>query len=266
MKRKDQTNNKISMQSIIDQSRKVQPFGIESYTLPSTENLWKKPQFGTANKEKSKTFCQTISEAKKWVPGSPQYPVEIGEWSKQHIEKGVMDKGPKNMYTEQIFKNAQHKEKSSPGVGKYEIERQWKNSSLIVESKTSYVKKDTKYTFPAEDIALKSIIPAPCTYRAIDLERIKRSSIKNTISKTSLPRFKPIEKTMAPSPSSYNTTQVDEFFQKTRQKHKFGTQQRTSFVGKIYQTKNRSPGAGQYKLVEAAYQKLSKSPSPRRRN
>ena len=137
---------------------------------------------------------------------------------------------------------------------------------MVVESKTSYVKKDTKYTFPAEDIALKSSIPAPCTYRAIDLERYKRSSIKNTISKTSLPRFKPTEKNMAPSPSSYNTTLVDDFFQKTRVKHKFGTQQRTSFVAKIYENKNKSPGAGQYKLVEEAYSKLSKSPSPRRRS
>lgn len=244
----------------------MQPFGIESYTLPSTENLWKKPQFGTSNKEKQKTFCQTISDARLWVPGSPQYKTEIGDWSKMRIEKGVMDKAPKNMYTEQIFHQAKRKETCSPGVGKYEIDRQWKNSSLIVENKTSYVKKDTKYTFPAEDIALKSIIPAPSHYKAIDLERYKPSSIKNTISKTSLPRFMPSERTMAPSPSSYNTTQVDEYFKKTKYNHKFGTQERTSFVSKILQQKNKSPGAGHYKLVEAAYSKLSKSPSPRKRS
>lgn len=115
--------------------------------------------------------------------------------------------------------------------------------------------KDTKYTWPTEHIVLKSGIPAANHYKATNMDVVRKAAIVNSISKSHLPRFKPTEKTLAPSPSSYNTTKVDDFFRKTKFEHKFGNDKRTSFVDKInhLSKKNKSPGAGHYKLVEAAY-------------
>lgn len=109
-------------------------------------------------------------------------------------------------------------------------------------------------------------MPAANHYKAIELEIYKKKSIKNTISKSHLPRFKVTERTLNPSPSSYNTAKTDEYFRATKVKHGFGKTKRTSFIDSIYNIKNKSPGAGTYKLAEAAYPKLSKSPSPRRRS
>jgi len=132
--------------------------------MPSTETLWKKPQFGTLNKEKHLSFCEGIAKKKQWVPGSNKYITEVGDWSRNFIEKGKMDKAQKNTFTEEIFKKALKKEKTTPGVGKYNIDRQWKNSSLIVKSDTSYLTKEIKSTFPANEIAIQGHLPASNAY------------------------------------------------------------------------------------------------------
>jgi hypothetical protein len=141
------------------------------------------------------------------VPGPDKYKTQIGEWSQLKQHGGKFNKEPKNMYTEQIIHMSKSKEKSSPGVGKYEVARQWKNSSTIDcnNFKTAYKTMDPRLTFPSGMIAEKAIVPAPNKYTSIDLDRIKTSTVHHTISKSHMPRFKKDERTLAPSPSSYMT-------------------------------------------------------------
>lgn len=50
----------------------------------------------------------------------------IGDWSKNFIKSSKIDRAPRNTFTDQIFKNGDKKERSSPGVGKYDVDKQWK--------------------------------------------------------------------------------------------------------------------------------------------
>ena len=107
---------------------------------------------GNGNKFDTLTFCENIQKQKNWVPGSPAYNIEVGDWTKYHIDKGKMDKQNKNTFIQNIYKKSEKKETSVPGVGRYEIDKQWKNSSKVSLSKTSYKNTEIKHTFPTHEI------------------------------------------------------------------------------------------------------------------
>lgn len=65
------------------------------------------------------------------------------------------------------------------------------------------------------------------------MEVYKRKTIINTISKSALPRFKPTEKTLAPSPSTYNTAKVEDYIRTAKAKYSFGKDKRISFIDAI---------------------------------
>ena len=70
------------MKSMLDSSQNIQQFGIQSYEAPSTERLWKKPWFGKSSKDTIKTFADVEQKKKGYIPGSPHYKTEIGDWAK----------------------------------------------------------------------------------------------------------------------------------------------------------------------------------------
>ena len=237
----------IPMGDMVNSHQKVQAFGIGLYSCPSNEMLMKKVPFGPSKREKSLSYCENIMKKKAWVPGPTNYTAYNNDWSKMRHEKsGAFLKDKKITCTEEIFVKGKTKEKTSPGVGKYEIEKSWKNSSLKPAHKTTYKYKDKKISFTQENINMYGHLPAANKYDAINLEKYKTSTHTFKISTTDMPRFKKVEKTLAPSPSSYNTAQALDSTQNksiSKSKFTFNKTKRISFLEEKVK-RNTSPGAG----------------------
>jgi hypothetical protein len=124
-------------------------------------------------------------------------------------------------------------------------------------------------------MAAKSTVPEPTKYDP-NFHKLKPSTRSHMISKSSLSRYNCTKKEPAtmrkdgstgalPSPSSYHPDSFFLFSKKTKGNFKFKSDKRTSFID-VSIKRSFGPGAGTYQKVEEAHLKLSRSPSPRKRN
>lgn len=238
--------------------------GRDIYNVPSTDNLWKKPYLGSSNKEKKVSYTSSHVESKMWVPGSPSYQ-SVSNWSALKTKNGKMDKAAKMTFIKTIFANSKVKEKCSPGVGAYEIEKQWKNNSQFTNTlKVNYKQTHPREMFPGDITAEKAHVPPANKYESVALERYKPRTVNHAISKTVLDRFGPAVKNAKPAPTTYEFTRREEFYNTKKGKMRIGTEKRVSFIERRIKA-DFSPGIGHYKDKEKGLDRIHKSPSPRRR-
>ena len=80
----------------------------------------KKIQGGQVDKTKASSFLETHMKSKAWIPGPVNYIKEV-DWNKVlPADNGKFKKSKRIMLAEEIIKNGQHKEKSSPGPAFYD--------------------------------------------------------------------------------------------------------------------------------------------------
>lgn len=238
--------------------------GRDIYNVPSTDNLWKKPYLGSSAKEKNVNYTTRHVERKMWVPGSPSYQT-LSNWSALKAPNGKIDKATKMTFINTIFAHSKVKEKSSPGVGSYEIDKQWKNHSKFTNTlRVNYKLTNPRETFPSNITAEKAHVPAANKYDTVAFERYKERSINPTISKTVLDRFGPAVKNAKPAPTTYESTRKEEFYNTRKGKMRIGTEKRVSFIERRIKA-DFSPGIGHYKDKEKGLDYIHKSPSPRKR-
>ena len=81
MKKQDQRRLKLDVSTVANpHGNPTFGLGKSVYNVPSTDNLWRKPHFGTASKEKNVTYTTRYVDKKRWVPGSPSYQT-LSNWS-----------------------------------------------------------------------------------------------------------------------------------------------------------------------------------------
>lgn len=144
-------------------------------------------------------------------------------------------------------------------MGNYKEDQKWVHKSKHSRTLGTYTVKDSRVTLYDEKIHHSMQVPASNRYTKPDLEKLKERSPKAKIYKSNYPRFKPDVKNAKPAPTSYNAATIQNKLKMSSTCYSIKKAKRVSyFDDKVRQ--NVSPGAGQYKLVEAAYSKLSVSP------
>ena len=242
-------HNALTVNEFVRTNLRKQAFGLEHYTPPKNERLLAKIPQGKISNLKLPSFVDVEVKKVGYVPG-PQYQTTY-DWSTMiKGNKGKFLKGKKVSSTEQIL----IREKDKPSPVHY---RKEKSRDKVLGN---YLQKEGKSCFIDEAKYHGGQSP-PANYKTIDLGVYKqRKEHVVTIYKSKFSRMDKLQKKEGPDPQTYK---FEESFTKTQVgffDQKIGKQKVPGFIDQAKRTHSFVPGAGTYKNVESAFNKICKSP------
>jgi hypothetical protein len=107
------------------------------------------------------------------------------------------------LLSDDIINKHKKKETCVPGPNHY-ISTQWQKSSLKGHAQGVYHSKGERTSFVMQPSAILENVPSPDRYEKVRLEGYLPRTPQVKIHTAHFPRFKPIEKTGDPSPSTYD--------------------------------------------------------------